>query len=171
MCNVILNLGTIKGEWSASLPDHFTPEERVPGTHWIGCWVDQKKGKVPISFQPLDQRSRPAVSRGFSGLGTFPRLYLIKEAKQVSETLCSEETSWLDIARNNYNSCSLQTLFNDTVSSVERWNKRKWLAKNITGYNIESYTSTALPSADSGNNIYHFVQTERKLKLSLWLIN
>jgi hypothetical protein len=24
------------GEWSASRPDHFTPEEIVPGTHWIG---------------------------------------------------------------------------------------------------------------------------------------
>jgi len=27
------------GEWSASRPGHFTPTERVPGTHWIGGWV------------------------------------------------------------------------------------------------------------------------------------
>jgi hypothetical protein len=25
------------GEWSASRPGRFTPRERVPGTHWIGC--------------------------------------------------------------------------------------------------------------------------------------
>jgi hypothetical protein len=23
------------GKWSASCPDHFTPRERAPGTHWI----------------------------------------------------------------------------------------------------------------------------------------
>jgi hypothetical protein len=27
------------GEWLASRPDHFTPEERVHGTHWVGGWV------------------------------------------------------------------------------------------------------------------------------------
>jgi hypothetical protein len=27
------------GEWSASLPGHFTPGERDPYTHWIGGWV------------------------------------------------------------------------------------------------------------------------------------
>jgi hypothetical protein len=27
------------GEWSASLPCHFTPKEIAPGTHWIGGWV------------------------------------------------------------------------------------------------------------------------------------
>jgi hypothetical protein len=31
-------------EWSASRPDRFTPEERTPGTHWIGCWVDPRAG-------------------------------------------------------------------------------------------------------------------------------
>jgi hypothetical protein len=24
------------GEWSALRPGRFTPEERTPGTHWIG---------------------------------------------------------------------------------------------------------------------------------------
>jgi hypothetical protein len=27
------------GEWSASLPDRFTPRERAFGTHWIGGWI------------------------------------------------------------------------------------------------------------------------------------
>jgi len=27
------------GEWSASLPGHFTPKERASGTHWIEGWV------------------------------------------------------------------------------------------------------------------------------------
>jgi hypothetical protein len=30
------------GEWSASHPGRFTPEERAPGTHWIGGWVDPR---------------------------------------------------------------------------------------------------------------------------------
>jgi len=42
------------GKWSASCPGHFTPEERAPGTHWIGGWVGPTanldtvaKGKIP----------------------------------------------------------------------------------------------------------------------------
>jgi hypothetical protein len=27
------------GEWLASVSGRFTPEERVPVTHWIGSWV------------------------------------------------------------------------------------------------------------------------------------
>jgi hypothetical protein len=29
-------------EWSASRPGRFTPRERVPGTYWIGGWVDPR---------------------------------------------------------------------------------------------------------------------------------
>jgi hypothetical protein len=25
-------------EWTASRHGHFTPRERAPGTHWIGCY-------------------------------------------------------------------------------------------------------------------------------------
>jgi hypothetical protein len=28
------------GEWSASCLGRFAPEERVPGNHWTGGWVD-----------------------------------------------------------------------------------------------------------------------------------
>jgi hypothetical protein len=35
-----LNSALVGGEWSASHPDHFTPGERTPDTHWIGAWVD-----------------------------------------------------------------------------------------------------------------------------------
>jgi hypothetical protein len=44
------------GEWSASRPDHFTPGERVPGTHWTGVWVGLRASvdaKVNKSFLPL----------------------------------------------------------------------------------------------------------------------
>jgi hypothetical protein len=37
-------LALVGGEWSASRPRRFTPEERVPGTHWIGGWVDPRAG-------------------------------------------------------------------------------------------------------------------------------
>jgi hypothetical protein len=32
------------GEWSASRPCCLTPEERAPGTHWIGGWVGPRAG-------------------------------------------------------------------------------------------------------------------------------
>jgi hypothetical protein len=37
--HVFLTSALVRGEWSASCPGHFTPEERAPGTHWIGGWV------------------------------------------------------------------------------------------------------------------------------------
>jgi hypothetical protein len=35
----ILILALDGSEWSASLPDHFTPRERAPITNWIGGWM------------------------------------------------------------------------------------------------------------------------------------
>jgi hypothetical protein len=32
------------GEWSASRPAALYPEERTPGTHWIGGWVGPRAG-------------------------------------------------------------------------------------------------------------------------------
>jgi hypothetical protein len=32
------------GEWSASRPGHFTPEEWATGTRWIGSWMDPRAG-------------------------------------------------------------------------------------------------------------------------------
>jgi hypothetical protein len=29
-------------EWLASCPDHLTPRERVPATHWIAGWVSNR---------------------------------------------------------------------------------------------------------------------------------
>jgi hypothetical protein len=37
-----LTSALVGGEWSASRPGRFTPEERAPGTHWIGGWVDPR---------------------------------------------------------------------------------------------------------------------------------
>jgi hypothetical protein len=39
-----LDLGTRWSEWSASRPCRFTPEERTPAIHWLGCWVDLRAG-------------------------------------------------------------------------------------------------------------------------------
>jgi hypothetical protein len=43
----------VVGEWSASLPDRYTPGERAPFTHWIGGWVGPelvcgRRGEVNI---------------------------------------------------------------------------------------------------------------------------
>jgi hypothetical protein len=34
-----LNSALVGGEWSVSWPAHFTPAERIPSTHCIGCWM------------------------------------------------------------------------------------------------------------------------------------
>jgi hypothetical protein len=34
----------VGGEWSASRPGRFTSEERAPGAHWTGGWVDSRAG-------------------------------------------------------------------------------------------------------------------------------
>jgi hypothetical protein len=33
-----------RGEWSASRPDRFIPEERTPDTHWINGWLGPRAG-------------------------------------------------------------------------------------------------------------------------------
>jgi hypothetical protein len=35
--HVFLTSALVGGEWSASRPGRFTPGERAPGAHWIGC--------------------------------------------------------------------------------------------------------------------------------------
>jgi hypothetical protein len=52
------------GKWSASLPSHFTPREKAPGTHWIGDWVGPRaildvvvKRKIPNPHQELNPRT------------------------------------------------------------------------------------------------------------------
>jgi hypothetical protein len=41
------------GEWSASRPGRFTPEERDPGTHWKGCWVVPRAGLDDVENRKL----------------------------------------------------------------------------------------------------------------------
>jgi hypothetical protein len=40
--HIFLTSALVGGEWSALRLGHFTPEERAPGTHWIGGWVDPR---------------------------------------------------------------------------------------------------------------------------------
>jgi hypothetical protein len=42
--HVFLNSALVGGGWSTSRPGRFTPEERAPGTHCIGGWVDLRAG-------------------------------------------------------------------------------------------------------------------------------
>jgi hypothetical protein len=42
--HIFLTPALVGGEWSDSRPGHFTPGERVPGTHWIGGWVSPRAG-------------------------------------------------------------------------------------------------------------------------------
>jgi hypothetical protein len=42
--HIFLTSALVGGEWSASFPGRFTFEERAPGTHWIGIWMDPRAG-------------------------------------------------------------------------------------------------------------------------------
>jgi hypothetical protein len=42
--HIFLTSPLVGGEWSASRTGRFIPGERVPGTHWIGGWVDSRTG-------------------------------------------------------------------------------------------------------------------------------
>jgi hypothetical protein len=42
--HLFLTSALVGGQWSASHPGHFTPGERVPGTHWTKGWVDLRTG-------------------------------------------------------------------------------------------------------------------------------
>jgi hypothetical protein len=71
--NVYIHLFLIsalaRGEWSASRPGRFIPEERAPCTHWIGGLVDPRAGLDDvekrtfltlqvIEIRPLDRPAR-----------------------------------------------------------------------------------------------------------------
>jgi hypothetical protein len=63
-----LDLGTIRGEWSALRPGCFTLGETDPGSYWVGGWMDPWSGlddmeKLTfLTLQALELRSvgRPA---------------------------------------------------------------------------------------------------------------
>jgi hypothetical protein len=68
IASCFLDLGSSCSERSALRPDRFTPEERVPGTHWIGGWVDprasvddvEKRKFLTLLGLELRPLSRPA---------------------------------------------------------------------------------------------------------------
>jgi hypothetical protein len=41
---IFLTSALAGGDCSSSRPGRFTSEERAPGTHWIGGWVDPRAG-------------------------------------------------------------------------------------------------------------------------------
>jgi hypothetical protein len=41
------------GEWSASSHCLFIPEERAPGTHWIGGWVGPRAGLDAVETRKI----------------------------------------------------------------------------------------------------------------------
>jgi hypothetical protein len=42
--HVLLTSALVGDEWSASRTGRLIPEERAPGTHWIGGWVGPRAG-------------------------------------------------------------------------------------------------------------------------------
>jgi hypothetical protein len=53
------------GEWSGSVPGHFTPGERSPGTHWLGGCVGLRPGLHAVEKRKI--LSLPAIEPWPSG--------------------------------------------------------------------------------------------------------
>jgi hypothetical protein len=61
-----LTLALDGGEWSASRSGHFTPRERIPGTHWMGSWVGPRAvldAVVERKIPSLRRESNPRTAR------------------------------------------------------------------------------------------------------------
>jgi hypothetical protein len=50
---IFLTSALVGGEWSASRPCRFTPEERAPGTYWIRGWVGPIGGMDNVGKRKL----------------------------------------------------------------------------------------------------------------------
>jgi hypothetical protein len=76
------------GEWSTSLPCHFTPWEITPGTHSLGSWVGprvgveavEKRTSLLLLLKRILKKQDGVVRAGFIWLkiGTSGRLLRIQ---------------------------------------------------------------------------------------------
>jgi hypothetical protein len=60
--HIFLTSALAGGEWSASRPGRFTPEETAHGIHWTGGWVYNLEKRKFLTLPGLELRplSRPA---------------------------------------------------------------------------------------------------------------
>jgi hypothetical protein len=79
-------------EWSASRPCRFTPGERAPGTHWIGCWVGLSPGLDAVEKRKIlhcgeSNPGSPALS---------PSLYWLRypNFRRIGEWIYRSTYSW-----------------------------------------------------------------------------
>jgi hypothetical protein len=85
--------------WSASRPSRFTPEEKAPGTLWIGGWLDlvtgtdnvEKRKILPLPGFEIRPLRRPARSQPLYRL-PYPEIYL-KAALFIRWTHTHEPTT------------------------------------------------------------------------------
>jgi hypothetical protein len=56
----------VGGEWSASRLGRATPEERAPGTHWIGGWVGPIDGLEDVEKILDPNGTRTPIPRSFT---------------------------------------------------------------------------------------------------------
>jgi hypothetical protein len=60
--HMFLTSALARGEWSASHPGRFTPEERAPGTLCIGGWVDSRRRGEEKILDPTGTRTPTPLS-------------------------------------------------------------------------------------------------------------
>jgi hypothetical protein len=85
----------IGSEWSASRPGRFSPGERVPGTHWIGCWVDPRTGLDDVEkreflalsgleLRPLGRAARSHLLYRLCYPSSFINIYILMTSKHLN---------------------------------------------------------------------------------------
>jgi hypothetical protein len=81
--HIFLTSALAGDEWLASHRGRFTPGERAPGTHWIGCWVDpglddvEKRKFLTLSGLELRHLGRPARSQSLYRLSNAGFTYIV----------------------------------------------------------------------------------------------
>jgi hypothetical protein len=105
-----LTSALVRGEWSTSRPDCFTPGEWAPGTHWIGGWVNPRTGLDDVerrkSYPYRDSNSDPSAVQPLASRYidcTIPAPHIVTYSRHLwlqstlNPTLRAEEGSDLSI--------------------------------------------------------------------------
>jgi hypothetical protein len=74
-----------RGELSASRPGRFIPEERAPGSRWIGGWVDpraslddvERRKILPLPRLELRPLCRPSRSQSLYRLSYISLIFVL----------------------------------------------------------------------------------------------
>jgi hypothetical protein len=73
--HIFLTSALVGGEWSALRRGRFIADKRLPGTHWLGSWVDPRTGLDDVerkekSCSYWDSNSDPTAAQPAASCNT-----------------------------------------------------------------------------------------------------